>query len=119
MPPFLERGLQPARRDVDDFRVAVRAGGDHAGLRTGEGAGLRAQRFDRHGHQRIGDALAGGQQHVEFARRRDRAHLLSQVQQVVGGVAHRRDHHDDVVALLFGLDDAFGDAADPVGVGHR
>ena len=117
--PFVERGLQPSRRDFDDLRVAVGAGGDDTGLRTGERPGLRAERFDGHGHQRIGDALAGGQQHVEFPGRRDRAHLLSQVHQVVGGVAHRRDHHDDVVALLLGLDDALGDAADPVGVGHR
>ena len=116
---LVERGLQPSRRDLDDLRVAVGAGGDHAGLRAGERAGLRAQRFDCHGHQRVGDALAGGQQHVEFARRRDGAHLLGQVQQVIGGVAHRRDHHDDVVALLFGLHDAFGDPADPVGIGHR
>ena len=36
---FVERGLQPARRDVDDLRVAVGAGGDDAGLRTGERAG--------------------------------------------------------------------------------
>ena len=77
------------------------------------------ERLDGHRHQRVGDALAGGQQHVHLARRRRRAHLLGQVQQVVGGVAHRRDHDDDVVALLLGLDDALGDAADPVGVGHR
>ena len=51
-----------------------------------------------------------------LARRRRRADLLGQVEQVVGGVAHRRDDHDDVVARLLGLDDALGDAPDPVGV---
>ena len=30
-------------RDVDDLSVAVGAGGDHAGLRTGEGPGLGAE----------------------------------------------------------------------------
>ena len=60
-----------------------------------------------------------GQQHVHLARRRRRADLPGQVEQVIGGVAHRGDHDDDVVALLLGLDDALGDAADPVGVGHR
>ena len=42
-----------------------------------------------------------------------------EVEQFVGGVTHRRDHHDDVVAGLLGLDDALGDPADPFGVGHR
>ena len=51
--------------------------------------------------------------------RRGRADLLGQVHQVVGGVPHRGDHHDDVVPLLLGRDDALGDAADPIGVGHR
>ncbi len=117
--PLVERFLQPAGRDLEDLRVAVGAGGDDAGLRAGERARLRSQRFDRHGHQRVGDALAGGQQHVELPRRRGRAHLLRQVHQVVGGVAHGGDHHDDVVPLLLGRDDALGDAADPIGVGHR
>ena len=117
--PLVKRGLQSGRGDIDDLGLAVGAGGDDAGLRTGERAGLSAQRFDGHRHQRVGDALTGRQQHVQLAGRRGRAHLLGQLQQTVGGVAHRRDHHDDVVALLLGLDDAFGDPADPFGVGHR
>jgi hypothetical protein len=44
--------------------------------------------------------------------------LVRQVQQLVGGVAHRGDHHDDVVAGLAGSDDALGDALDPLRVGH-
>ena len=116
---LVERCLQPARGDVDDLGVAVGAGGDHAGLRPGERSRLRAQRVDGHRDQRVGDALTRGQQHVHLARRRGRAHLPGQIEQVVGGVAHRRDHHDDVVACLLGLDDAFGDAADPLGVRYR
>ena len=116
---LVQRVPQPARGDVDDLGVAVGAGGDHAGLRPGERPGLRAQRVDGHRDQRVGDALTRGQQHVHLARRRRRAHLSGQVEQVVGGVAHRRDHDDDVVALLLGLHDALGDAADPLGVGHR
>ncbi len=116
---LVERRLQPGRGDVDDLGLAVGTGRDDTGLRAGERAGLSAQRFDGHRHQRVGDPLTGGQQHVQLAGRRRRAHLLGQLQQTVGGVAHRRDHHDDIVALLFGLDDAFGDTADPFGVGHR
>jgi len=117
--PLVKRGLQSGRGDIDDLCLAVGAGGDDTCLRAGERAGLSAQRVDSHCHQCVGDALTGGQQHVQLASRRRRAHLLGQLQQAVGSVAHRRDHHDDVVALLFGLDDAFGDAADPFGVGHR
>ena len=118
-PALVQGCLQPGRGDIDDLGFAVGTGRDDPGLRAGERAGLGAQRLDGHRDQRVGDPFAGGQQHVQFARRRGRAHLLGQIQQVVGGVAHRGDDHDDVVALLFGLDDAFGDATDPVGVGHR
>ena len=47
------------------------------------------------------------------------ADLLCQIEQFVGGVTHRRHDHHDVIALLFGLDDALGDPADPLGIGHR
>ena len=59
------------------------------------------------------------QQHVELARRGRQAYLPGQVEQVVGGVTHRGDHHDHVVAGLLGLHDALGDAPDPLGVAHR
>ena len=115
----VERVAQPARGDVDDLGVAVRPGGDDAGLRSGERPGLRAEGLDGHRHQRVRDALTGGQQHVEFARRRRRRHLLGQVEKFVGGVAHRRDDHDNVVAGLLRLDDALGHTADAIGVSHR
>ena len=37
------------------------------------------------------------------------------LEQLVGGVAHRRDHGDDVVAPLPRTDDAIGDPCDPLG----
>ena len=87
-------------RDVDDLGPAVRRVGDHARLRAGERARLVAELGDRHRQQRHRDALAGGQQHVELARRRQRRHLLGEVAQLVGGVAHRRDDDDHVVTGL-------------------
>ena len=90
---------------------------DHAGLTAGVGPGFVAHALDRHGEQRHRDALAGRQQHVHLARVRHRRDLVREVDQLVGGVAHRRDGHDDVVARLAGLDDALGDALDALGVG--
>ena len=42
-----------------------------------------------------------------------------EVQQIVGGVAHRGDDDNNLVALILGFDDAFGHATDPLGVTHR
>ena len=42
--------------------------------------------------------------------------LLGEVEQLVGGVAHGGDHHDDVVALFAGADDPLGDLLDPIRV---
>ena len=91
------------------------AGGDDTGLRTGERLGLRAERGDRHRDERVGNTFTRGEQHVHLAGRRCRADLLGQVEEFVGGVAHRRHHDDDVVALLLRLDDALGDTTDPLG----
>ena len=113
-----QRLAQPVRVDLHDPRVAVLGRGDHAGLRAGERAGLRAERVDGHRDQRVGDPLTRGEQHVHLARRRRRGHLLGEVEQLVGGVAHGRHDHDDVVALLVRADDPLGDLLDPVRVLH-
>jgi hypothetical protein len=42
---------------------------------------------------------------------------MREVDQLVGGVAHRGDHDTHVVARLTRGDDSFGDALDPFGVG--
>ena len=55
----------------------------------------------------MSSSAAGGQ----------RADLLGQVDQLVGGVAHRGDDDDDLVAGLLGVDDPLGDPLDAVGVG--
>ena len=73
---------------------------------------------DRHREQRHRDPLAGGEQHVELAPRRQRADLLGEVEQLVGGVAHRGHDDDHVVAGPSGVDDALRDALDALGIGH-
>ena len=117
--PGLDRVDDAARRDVDDLGPAVGGVGDHAGLRPGERLGLVAELGDGHREQGHRDPLAGGEQHVELARRRQRRDLLGEVAQLVGRVAHRGDDHDHVVAGPLGVDDALGDPLDAGRVGHR
>ena len=45
--------LDAARRDVNNARVAVALGGDHACLRAGKGLHVHAVGSHRHGHQRV------------------------------------------------------------------
>ena len=56
--------------DVLDAGLGVGAVGDDADLGAGEADGLLAELLDGHGHQRDGDLLAGGQEHVHLAGRR-------------------------------------------------
>ncbi len=114
-----ERAADPARSDVDDPGLAVGRVRDHSGLRPGERPGLEAQVGDRHRYQRHRDPFPGGQQHVEFTSRRQRAHFERQVLQLVGRVAHRRYDHDHTVTGLAGGDNALRDPFDAVGVGER
>jgi hypothetical protein len=113
-----ERLGDAPRRHVDDARLAVHRVGDDAGLAAGERARRQPERLDRHRQQRHGDALAGGEQHVQLAAGRQRGHLLREVEELVRGVSHGADHDADVVAGLARGDDALGDALDALGVGH-
>jgi len=97
----------------------VRAVGDHACLRPGERARLHAEIGDRHRQQRHGDPFAGGEQHVKLARGRQRAHLVGQIDELVGGVSHRGDGHHDPVPALARLHDPLRDPLDAIGVGDR
>src|SRR4051812_6693173 len=109
---LVQRLPQPARGDVDDPRLAVAGRGDDARLRAGERARLVAVRGDRYRQQRHRDPLARGQQHVQLAAGRGVGDLAGLVEQLVGRVAHRGDHDDDVVAVLLGSHDPLGDALD-------
>ena len=114
---LVERLAQAHRGDLDDARGAVPGIRDHAGLAAGVRPGLDAHALDRHRQQRHRDALAGGEQHVELAGVGDRGDLVREVEQLVGGVAHRAHGDHDVVARLAGLDDALRDALDALGIG--
>ena len=45
--------------------------------------------------------------------------VVGEAHEVVGGLAHRRDHDHDVVARAAGAHDVLGDGPDAIGVGDR
>ncbi len=117
-PPLPQSVADPARTDVDDGGSAVGGIGDDARLRAGVGSRRVPGRVDRHGQERHGDALAGGEQKVQLARIRQRCQVVRHCHEVVGGGAHRRDHHHHVVAAPAGGHHPLRHRPDPGGVGH-
>ena len=98
--PALELRLDAVRTNFDDARVEVAIVRDDARLRTGEAHRVPAARADRDGQERHADALAGADEHVELPLRDLRAlaavprrGLARELEQAVGGLAHRA--HDD------------------------
>ena len=117
---LLAEGLgDAARGDVDDLGLAVGGVGDDTRLAPREGAHAVPQVGDGHGDESHRHPLTRGEQHVHLARRRDGAHLLREVEQLVGGVSHGRDDDAHVVARLLRLDDAVRHALDALGIGER
>jgi hypothetical protein len=106
------------RLNADDACAAVHGVGAHAGLGAGEADRLVAHGVQLHRHEGAGDDLACGQQDVHLAVVRVLVDLVREVDEVVGRIAHGRDHGDDVVALLLAAHDAFGDSVDAFGVSY-
>ena len=89
------------------------------GLRSGERHRRQAEILDGHAQQRHRDALAGGEQHVHLASARRGGDVVRQADEIVGGLAHRRDDHDHVVAASPRPRDMIRHCADAIGVGDR
>ena len=115
----VQRLLNPQRADLHELGRTVGAVRDHARLGAREGLRRDAEVRDGHGQQRHGDPLTRGQQHVQLAGGWLAGHLVGEVQEVVGGVAHGGDDHDHLVAGVAGLGHSPGDPADAVGIGDR
>ena len=91
--------------------------GDDAGLAAGEADGVAAQVADGHAKEGHGDAFTGGEKHIEFAPFGVGGNLLGQFEEMIRGVAHGGDDHDDVLARGPGLEHSPGDLADFLGIG--
>ena len=102
-----------------DARAGIGAVGDEAGLPAGQADGRDADLLQGHGQQGDGDLLAGGQQHIHLAAGRAVRDLLRFGDEVVGGIALRRDHDDDVVARIAGVGHDAGHVEDAAAVLDR
>ena len=72
---------------------------------------------DRHRAERARDPLPGREQHVHLALQRPRRDLVGGVDELVGGLAPRREHRDDLLAALARGDDPARGALDVLGLG--
>ena len=116
----LGQGLpQAVAANVEDLGPGMRAVGEDARLRARERAGAVPEVVERHRDQRARDPLAGGEEHVHLARVGPVRDLAGQGHQGVGRLAARRDHGEDVVALLAGVRHAPRHVLDLVRVGDR
>ena len=104
---------------LDDLRLAVLGVGDDAGLAAGEAHRGLAEILDGHRQQRHRDALARGEQHVHLAAAGVAGDVVGEADEVVGGLAHGRDHGHDVVARPARPDEVIGDGPDAIRVGDR
>ena len=117
--------LDAVRAHLDDPRVEMAIAREDARLRAGEGDRLEAAGLDGDREERHRDALARGEEHVELAPRRIRGarvvrgDLTREGEEAVRGLAHGADDDDDVAAVALLGDDAIGDAAELLDVGHR
>ena len=98
-------------QNADDRGAPVLGVGQDTRLGAGVGAGRDAELAHRHGEQGHRDALTGGQEDVHLTGGRLRGQGAGHVEELVGGVAHGGDDHDDGVAGLARGDDALGDAS--------
>ena len=112
--------LGNARRvHVGDARAPVAAVCEDARLGAGQRDRRAPQRVQRHRHQRAAHVLAGRQQEIHLAGIGLVSDLRRHLEQVIGGVAHCADHHDEVGAAVALAGDPPRHVLDAVGVGER
>jgi hypothetical protein len=114
----VQRGPHALGGDARDACLGVGAIGAQAGLGAGERARLEAEILQRQGQQGDRHLLAGGQQHVQFARVGRVRDLARETEQPVRRLAHGGDDDDRLVSGG-ALGHAAGDALDLLGVGDR
>ena len=70
-----------------------------AGLRPGERNSFDFQSVQSHGRESDSSLFTRGEEHVHFSLAGQRHDFLRQLDEIVSHAAHRRDHHDNLIAL--------------------
>ena len=107
-------GVQPL-----DTRLGVGAVGVEAGLPARQADGGDTQLLQGHRQQGNRDFLARGQQHIHLAVGRIGCDFRRLGNQVIGGVALRRDNHNHIIACVAGVHDDARHVEDAVPVLDR
>src|SRR4030095_8295803 len=84
----------------NDPGINVTVIGNDSRLAAGEADCTAAKIANRHGKQRHRDALAHGEEQVQFAAFRIGRHLLREFEQVIGRIPHRRHDDHNLVAQI-------------------
>jgi len=114
-----DRLTDPIAAHFDDLGLAVLGVGDDSRLAAGEADRGLTEILDRHRQQRHRDPLPGGEQHVHLPAAGAAGDVVGEAHEIVGGLAHGRDHGHDIVALAARADQVIGDRPDAIRVGDR
>ena len=104
--------LHPGYFDGGDARAPMDVSGAHPYLAAGKGSRGDAALAQRHGQQRDRHLLAGGEQHIHFARIRFACDAGGEVDQSISVITHGRDNDGDTIAALAHGGDFRGHALD-------
>ena len=117
--PVLQCSANTVGPHGDNLSVGVRLVGDDSRLAAGKGHGRNTEVVDGHGQQRHGNPFSNTYQHVQLSPARRAAHLLRQLQELVGGVSHRGDHHHHPCTGLVNACDLRSNTLDAGDIFHR
>jgi len=116
--PFIEMAADAAAVDGPDPSLGVGGVRHHSHLPAREADRLVPRGVDGHGHQRDGNLLARGQQHVQFPLGWVGADFFGQGKEFVRGMAHGGDDHHHLLARQLGLDGSPGSPVNLLRGGH-
>ena len=118
-PAGIQRRTDTIGPDIDDLGVLMVGVGQEASLAAGERLGVHPDVVQGHAHERHGLAFTGRDEHVHLTARVDNRHLAGQPQQLVGLLAHGRDHEDHLVATPHGAGNVIGHLAHAIRIRDR
>ena len=112
---LLEGLLDALGVDLADLGLAVDVVGDKAHLAAAQADGLLTLAMDGHGHHRHRNELSSGEERVHLTGRGVGVDLVGERDEVVCGLAHRRNDGNHLVSGALALNQALCDAQNALG----